>query len=74
VISPREHRSFPARRFNRTLPPKCARQAGDRSRPGIGNATALIASYKRSLALDDPTNFNAEMLRKTVAEAQKNGP
>jgi len=33
-----------------------------------------IASYKRSLALDDPTNFNAEMLRKTVAEAQKNGP
>jgi hypothetical protein len=34
----------------------------------IGKNADAIESYKRSLALDDPTNFNAERLRKIVAE------
>jgi hypothetical protein len=38
-----------------------------------GQMAASIASYRRSLALDDPTNFNAERLKEIVAEAEKSG-
>jgi len=38
-----------------------------------GDRPAAIDSYRRSLALDDPTNFNAERLRGIVAEAEPTG-
>jgi hypothetical protein len=38
-----------------------------------GQKPAAIASYRRSLALDDPTNFNAERLRAIVADAETTG-
>jgi hypothetical protein len=38
---------------------------------GAGLKPEAVASYRRSLALDDPTNFNAERLRAIVAEGEK---
>lgn len=35
-----------------------------------GQRADALASYRRCLALDDPTNFNAERLRAIVAEAE----
>lgn len=38
-----------------------------------GKNADAIENYRRSLALDAPTNFNAERLRRAIAEAESRG-
>ncbi len=39
-----------------------------------GQKAAAIENYRRSVSLDDPTNFNADRLRKAVEDFEKTAP